>query len=132
MTFPFALVCDLLEELHKLCLDGKKQQAKDSIRRWFTAHRTLVDSLGRGGHALLSTLLPERRTDRVYCIQANRLEVIIRRAQSLGEQRFERLRRYRQPGLKLDLGDCVQEILGETWTVCQKDPLKSFLDFEVF
>jgi len=116
MTFPFGFICDLLEELHSLCLDGKQQRAKDAIRRWFATHRALINSLGRCGHALLSTLLPDRRTDRVYSIQTNRLEFIIKRSQRLGKQRFERLRRYRQAGVKLDLGDCVQDIWNETWT----------------
>jgi DNA ligase 4 len=118
MPFPFALVCDLLEELHRSSLDGKKQQVRRGLGRWFTTHGGLINSLCHGGHALLSTLLPGRRTDRVYCIQASRLEAIIRRAQKLGGQRFERLRRYREPGSKLDLGDCVQEIWNDTWTVC--------------
>lgn len=67
--------------------------------------------------ALLSTLLPEKRTDRVYCIQAVTLEKIIGRAFFLGSSRIAELAVYKQPGLGLDLGDCVARLLTVTVSV---------------
>lgn len=119
MSLPFSLVCDLLETLHEQCAAGKHRQTRDTLQRWFRHNRPLVRSLdARHGAALLSTLLPARRTDRVYCIQASRLEKIFARAQRLGVSRLAELYRYKVPGAGVDLADCVFAILRATVRRC--------------
>lgn len=69
--------------------------------------------------ALLSTLLPDRRTDRVYGLQARSLQRILIRALGLGHSRIPELSRWMRPcehGTTgpVDLADCVEAIL--KWT----------------
>ncbi|PHH87199.1 hypothetical protein CDD83_9194 [Cordyceps sp. RAO-2017] len=109
MPIPFSLVCDLLEECQRLSIAEKPTTY--AVVDWFSQHRHRVDAHDTDLTALLSTLLPERRTDRVYCIQAASLDKIIARALILGASRIAELARYKQPGLGLDLADCVERIL---------------------
>ncbi|KYK61522.1 hypothetical protein DCS_02664 [Drechmeria coniospora] len=112
MPIPFALVCDLLDECHRLRL-AQKPNAK-VVADWFVNHRSLIDAQDADLAALLSTLLPEKRTDRVYCIRDASLERIVGRALMLGASRLAELARYKQPGLGLDLADCTERILTVT------------------
>ncbi|POR36037.1 DNA ligase 4 [Tolypocladium paradoxum] len=112
MPLPFALVCDLLDECHRLCLVRRPNQ--QAVVDWFARHRGRIDAHDTNLSALLSTLLPEKRTDRVYCVQAASLEKIVGRALILGSSRIAELARYKQPGLGLDLADCVERILTVT------------------
>ncbi|KAF5249149.1 hypothetical protein FANTH_5525 [Fusarium anthophilum] len=112
MPLPFSLVCELLEQSFLLSLD--KKSCSNTVTKWFTRHRNYVDAHDTDLPALLSTLLPEKRTDRVYCIQTARLERIIGRAYLLGSSRIKELAQYRQPGSGVDLADCVFRILTVT------------------
>ncbi|EXL62224.1 hypothetical protein FOCG_00963 [Fusarium oxysporum f. sp. radicis-lycopersici 26381] len=112
MPLPFSLVCELLEQSFLLSLD--KKSCSNTVTKWFTRHRNYVDAHDTNLPALLSTLLPEKRTDRVYCIQSASLERIIGRAYLLGSSRIKELARYRQPGSGVDLADCVFRILTVT------------------
>lgn len=112
MPLSFALVCDLLEQSHQLCISRKSNA--NAVASWFARNRDRVDAHDTNLAALLSTLLPEKRTDRVYCIQAQRLEKIIGRALMLGSSRIAELTRYKQPGLNIDLADCVERLLSTT------------------
>ncbi|KAK6951851.1 hypothetical protein Daesc_006376 [Daldinia eschscholtzii] len=116
MPFPYRYICDLLQQLddesHKD--DPKQTPARDIIEAWFREHRSRLDAPENDPSAILSTLLPERRTDRVYLIQAARLETIFGKALLLGASRLQELRRYRTPGLGVDLADCIQGILKRT------------------
>ncbi|KAF5593038.1 DNA ligase 4 [Fusarium subglutinans] len=112
MPLPFSLVCELLEQSFPLSLD--KKSCSNTVTKWFTRHRNYVDAHDTDLPALLSTLLPEKRTDRVYCIQTARLERIIGRAYLLGSSRIKELAQYRQPGSGVDLADCVFRILTVT------------------
>lgn len=109
MPVPFALVCELLEDSHKLCLARKSPN--DVVKNWFTRNRTCVDAHDTNLVALLSTLLPEKRTDRVYFIKNNALEGIIGRALRLGTSRIAELARHRLPESGVDLADCVETVL---------------------
>lgn len=114
----FSLICHLLETLHSHSAAGNHRRARETLQRWFAHHRQLVRALPvPDGAALLSTLLPARRTDRVYCIQAPRLEKIFARAQRLGAGRLAELCRYKAPGSGVDLADCISTILKAT--VCR-------------
>ncbi|GKT77975.1 ATP dependent DNA ligase domain-containing protein [Colletotrichum tofieldiae] len=113
MTLSFVLVCDLLEQAHKHCKSGDRN-LNQRVSNWFTQHRRHVDDPGTDASALLSTLLPDKRTDRVYAIQADTLSNIIGRALRLGTSRLKELRRYKEAGRGEDLAECVARILKET------------------
>ncbi|KAF4455293.1 dna ligase 4 [Fusarium albosuccineum] len=123
MPLPFLLVSGLLEQAHELSV--AKKSTSSVIARWFTEHRSYISAHDTSLSALLSTLLPDKRTDRVYCIQAPTLEKIIGRAFFLGSSRIVELSQYRQPGLGIDLADCVSRILTATPSpgYSQKNPV---------
>ncbi|KAL7945447.1 hypothetical protein V8C42DRAFT_323185 [Trichoderma barbatum] len=112
MPLPFSLVCDLLEASYSLATARKPHT--QVLTAWCSQHRSRIEAPDTNLAALLSTLLPEKRTDRVYCIQANSLERIIGRGLMLGSSRLKELSVYKQPGLGLDLADCVERILTVT------------------
>ncbi|RFU81247.1 hypothetical protein TARUN_994 [Trichoderma arundinaceum] len=112
MPLPFSLVCDLLEESYALATTRKPYN--QALVAWCDRYRSRINAPDNNLAALLSTLLPEKRTDRVYCIQANSLERIIGRGLMLGSSRLKELAIYKQPGLGLDLADCVERILTAT------------------
>lgn len=112
MPLQFSVVCDLLEESYDLCL-SRKSNAR-AVANWFARHRTRVNAYDTNLAALLSTLLPEKRTDRVYCLQEAKLEKVVGRALMLGISRMAELAIYKKPGLELDLGDCVERLLAVT------------------
>jgi DNA ligase-4 len=115
MPFPFLYVCDLLERLQDiwardppLLPKEAERKSEEVIESWFTNHRRRIDN-ETDGLVLLSTLLPEKRTDRVYMLQANRLEKVIGRVLALPNSRRIDLERWRKPGAG-DLGDCVERV----------------------
>ncbi|EFY87970.1 ATP dependent DNA ligase domain protein [Metarhizium acridum CQMa 102] len=112
MPIPFVLVCDLLDECHRLCIANKPNT--QAVVDWFARHRGRINAHDTDPAALLSTLLPEKRTDRVYCIKAPTLEKIIGRALMLGSSRIVELALYKQPGQRTDLADCAERILNTT------------------
>ncbi|KAI5865511.1 hypothetical protein GGS23DRAFT_618587 [Durotheca rogersii] len=116
MPFPYRYICDLLQQLDDASRRAKKHEVATGavIEAWFREHRSRLDAPENDASATLSTLLPERRTDRVYLIQTSRLERIFGRALLLGASRVQELRRYLTPGLGLDLADCVEGILTRT------------------
>ena len=116
MPFPYAYICDLLQKLDDETLSTKKEKTpgKAIIANWFKSHHSRLHSPDNDASAVLSTLLPERRTDRVYSIRATRLRSIIGRALLLGQSRVLELRRHIMPGSGVDLGDCVESILTST------------------
>lgn len=116
MPFQFSYICDLLQSLD----DESRSSARNKlpshviIADWFRQHRVRLDSPACDACAILSTLLPERRTDRVFFIQSTKLESIVGQALTLGASRVKELRRYRTPGLGVDLADCVESLLNVT------------------
>jgi DNA ligase-4 len=115
MPLLFVYVCDLLEQLEQIKVRYPPYLPKDQERRtsekiedWFRRHRQRIDG-DTNGVALLSALLPETRTDRVYELKEKSLEKIIGRAQALPNSRRADLARWRQPGAG-DLGDCVERV----------------------
>ncbi|KAI6807932.1 DNA ligase/mRNA capping enzyme [Hortaea werneckii] len=90
---------------------ARAEAVRNEIGRWFKSNRPAISELGvRGGVALLSLLLPETRTDRVYGIQSTSLCRVISRSLSLGAQRAKDLRSYRESGHG-DIGRCTQRVL---------------------
>lgn len=118
MAFRFAVFCDLLSSLESIaCHDPPLifSDIEDNSRRevvgWFRAHRRSIDALDtRSTVALLSSLLPERRTDRVYGIQTATLVRTLCRCLSLSSSNAKDLDAYKQPGSG-DLADCLERVL---------------------
>lgn len=123
MPFPFLLICDLLEQAHRQC-KSDPTNVNERVTSWFKQHRHRIDDSGNSASALFSTLLPEKRTDRVYGIQADTLCGIVGRVLILGQSRVKDMKRFKEPGLGLDLADCIENIFKET--VCYRMSLLSY------
>ncbi|MCJ1438077.1 hypothetical protein MMC27_007464 [Xylographa pallens] len=121
MPILFSRLCDLLAELEKLhtrprplATDVLEAKCKRIIINWFNDHRTLIDAEDTNGVALLSSLLPERRSDRVYGLQALSLTKVLGRCFGLvGTDRMRELERWKDPN-RGDLGIGVERILKDT------------------
>src|SRR3954462_2939688 len=98
MAISFASVCDLFEQLSppRRATRAVTRDPQVIVRTWFNDNRRRIDQTDPV--ALLSTLLPEQRTDRVYCIQEVRLVKAIAVALLIGPPRQRELSRYAQPG----------------------------------
>ncbi|KAF1822582.1 DNA ligase/mRNA capping enzyme, partial [Dissoconium aciculare CBS 342.82] len=118
MPFSFADICTLFARLECIeqhdppLLPGpKKSQAHETTAAWFRSHRRAIRNLSTSSAtALLSALLPEWRTDRVYNLQSIRLARRVARALRLGSDRLRMLEAYRVPG-RGDLGECLERTM---------------------
>lgn len=118
MPLHFEDLCDLLEALElletkqpPLLPTDKADRLRCTLIAWFKKRRSVIDRLGvASAVALLSTLLPERRPDRVYGLQAATLSRALCRGLSLGNIHITALRAYQEPG-RGDLGQCLQRIV---------------------
>ncbi|GAB1314219.1 ATP-dependent DNA ligase family profile domain-containing protein [Madurella fahalii] len=115
MPFLFSYVCDLLQRLddNRLARSGLRSNAT-IIQEWFKAHQALLYRDDHDTAALLSALLPEKRTDRVYFIREKKLQTVIGRALGLGRSRIAQLARWSNPEARTDLAESVESILRET------------------
>ncbi|OIW29929.1 hypothetical protein CONLIGDRAFT_596882 [Coniochaeta ligniaria NRRL 30616] len=122
MPFRFAYVCDLLQRLddNQRARAGQKSSS-NIIDQWFLSHRGLLVRTDFNASPLLSTLLPEKRSDRVYSIQSKSLSRVVGRCLGLGLSRKKELERWQEPGSGVDLGDCVERILTTTPNACSED-----------
>ncbi|KAF4120445.1 DNA ligase 4 [Geosmithia morbida] len=112
MPFPFDIVCELLEESYRLGVARKPNYTV--VEGWFARNATRVAAHDTDLAALLSTLLPGKRPDRMYSIQTPALELIVGRGLGLGASRKKEISRHREPGSGVDLADCVEGILSIT------------------
>lgn len=115
MPFRFAYVCDLLQRLD----DNQRARAgqrvnSNIIEQWFLSHRGLLVRDDFNASPLLSTLLPEKRSDRVYSLQSRTLTALIGRSLGVTLSRKKELERWQEPGSGVDLADCVEGILTTT------------------
>jgi len=117
MPFLFTQFCDLLSVLESLSKQDPpllparlRHKTNDTIKSWFISHHVSINSPDVDAVALLSALLPSKRTDRVYGIQQPRLSRCLRRWLRLGKTRWPQLDQWRQPG-RGDLSDCVERVL---------------------
>lgn len=115
MPFPFVYVCDLLQRLddNQSARSGQGN-SYNIVNAWFEQHRSLIIRHDYDVGPLLSTLLPEKRSDRVYNIQAKTLQKLFGRALLLGRSRLKELARWEEPGGGVDLADCIEGILNAT------------------
>lgn len=117
MPFKYSYICELLSSLERLKTRDVAllprdffQESKEIIRKWFHQHRRVIDALDTDGVALLSTLFPERRSDRVYGLQEKRLSSLVARALCFNSTRVKNLNAYTTPG-NGDLGACLERVL---------------------
>ena len=117
MPFHFSLLSRLLSKLedihtHKppLAPKAREEKCKRYIISWFEEHRSLIDANETDGVALLSSLLPAKRSDRVYGFQSPSLTKILGRCLGLGESRKQELQRWKEPNGG-DLGICIERVL---------------------
>ncbi|KAK5683182.1 hypothetical protein LTS10_004713 [Elasticomyces elasticus] len=118
MPFPFSKVVVLYQDLEKIeqrnppLLPQPKAEALRAVtERWFRSNRNTINGLEvRSGVALLSSLLPERRTDRVYNLQAPSLCRILGRTLGLNAVRRGDLEAHKQAS-RGDLGQCLKRVL---------------------
>lgn len=116
MPLLFKNLCDLLSAIESYSsrrppLPPAKREKLylETITQWFRYHKISVDSSDVDPVVLLSALLPARRTDRVYGIQAQSLSRKLRRCLNLGEGRWQQLEQWKSPG-QGDLGECVERV----------------------
>ncbi|KAL8735030.1 MAG: hypothetical protein Q9166_001155 [cf. Caloplaca sp. 2 TL-2023] len=120
MPFLFSAVTDLLQALEDNAASTKRaikgwldQKNKDHIESWIKSYKVTVDSPTVDAVAVLSALFPDKRTDRVYGLQAPKLSKILGRNFKLGIARLKQLDKWKTPGYG-DLGVCVERTLRET------------------
>ncbi|KAK4203840.1 hypothetical protein QBC40DRAFT_262139 [Triangularia verruculosa] len=115
MPFLFSYVADLLQKLedNRAKRSGVKTPAA-IVQDWFQYHKGLFHHDEFNTAALLSTLLPEKRTDRAYNIREKKLQTLIGRGLILGRSRIAQLGRWTRPEAGVDLAECVEGILNET------------------
>ncbi|KAF2860402.1 DNA ligase/mRNA capping enzyme [Piedraia hortae CBS 480.64] len=107
MPLPFSALSALLTRLE----ETPAEKSNQVISKWFSTHRQEIDSLSvSSAVALLSSLLPERRSDRVYAIQSATLCRILGRGLSLCTAQLKDLQAYRLPG-RGDIGACLERVL---------------------
>ncbi len=119
MPLIFKHLCDLLSDLESHATRRppwpparREKLFQDTITRWFHTHEISLDSPHVDPVVLLSALLPARRTDRVYNLQAPSLSRRLRRVLCLGAGRWQQLDEWKTPG-RGDLGECVERLQRE-------------------
>jgi DNA ligase-4 len=125
MPFLFSYVCDLLQRLddNRNARSGLRSNAT-IIQAWIREHHGLLYRDDHSSAPLLSALLPEKRTDRVYFIREKKLQIVIGRALGLGRSRIAELARWNNPEARHDLADCVESILTQTVRCCPCFPVR--------
>ncbi|KAM7209130.1 hypothetical protein V8F20_000468 [Naviculisporaceae sp. PSN 640] len=115
MGFLFSHVCDLLQRLEdNLTARSGVRTYAQILREWFATYRGQFLAPDHDAAALLSTLLPEKRTDRVFLMKEKRLQTVIGRGLGLGRSRIFQLGRWTDSTSGLTLAECVELVLQET------------------
>ena len=131
LTMPilFTDFCTLLSDLESLSTRHpplpharREHLSRHTIAQWFRKHKVSIDSTDVNAVVILSSLLPTRRTDRVYNIQALSLSRLLRRCLSLGRGRWQQLEQWKTPG-RGDLGDCVERVQIEAENAIPLNPV---------
>ncbi|KAJ6110797.1 hypothetical protein N7486_003032 [Penicillium sp. IBT 16267x] len=126
MGFKFAFFGDLLSSLEAnrtakaASISRKDEPDFQTIAKWFTRHDRHINHPDTDRLALLSCMFPERRTDRVYWLQATSLTRVIGRCLGLGSSRISELDQWRKPGGP-DLGQCVENVMRQAENDVQHD-----------
>jgi DNA ligase-4 len=115
MGFNFSFLCDLLSDLDGNRVAKALAVKKDgpdirTIGQWFARHDRHIHHKDTDRLALLSCMFPDKRTDRVYWLQATSLARVIARCLGLGSSRLAELDQWRNSGGP-DLGQCVENVM---------------------
>ncbi|KAL3477697.1 hypothetical protein BJX99DRAFT_269752 [Aspergillus californicus] len=116
MGFNFTFLCDLLSSLEDNRILKAATQARTRnpdvrvVTQWFARHDKRLRDPETNQLALISCMLPEKRTDRVYWLQDTSLARVIGRCLLLGTSRLAELGKWRTCG-GADLGQCVENVL---------------------
>lgn len=117
MPLLFTTICDLLSKLESLRKDQPSLPAATTCQKtnvqtnnWCQSLNLSINSADLDAVALLSTLFPKRRTDRVYGIQPRSLSRKLKRILGLGGGRHQLLDQWQEAG-RGDLGCCVERAL---------------------
>ncbi|KFA54356.1 hypothetical protein S40293_10070 [Stachybotrys chartarum IBT 40293] len=114
MSFPFTLLCDLLNRLETIpkssSVDRIQEIQARTVVSWFYKHDEAIPRRGSEAIAFLSCLFPERRPDRVFGLSAMQLEKIIEQAQCLGSSRMKDLQRWKAND-GADFASCVERVM---------------------
>ena len=118
MGFKFTLLCDLLSSLEAnstaKAITATRRNDPDNqiIAQWFARYQGHIHHPDADKLALLSSIFPEKRIDRVYYLGPTSLARVIGRCLGLGSSRLSELDRWRTSGGP-DLGSCVENVLSE-------------------
>lgn len=117
MPLLFTKICDLLSNLESLRRGRPPllaatvcQETNAQTKSWCQNLNLSINSTDLDAVALLSTLFPKRRTDRVYGIQPRSLSRKLKRILGLGDGRHQLLDKWQEAG-RGDLGCCVERAL---------------------
>lgn len=122
MPLMFSTVCELLQSLENdLKRKNHQKGSKHIVNNWFDRNQDVLGDKDVDLTALLSTLLPERRTDRVFNIKLKRLQNIVVKSFGLGSSRIAQLREWEIEGAGVDFADCVEAILKAAPNVVEQD-----------
>lgn len=117
MPLPFVYVCDLLDALEKIAIRDPPHLPRDLEHfinnitvSWLQNHRRKIDC-ETDANALTAVLFPERTADRVYDLDAKKLEQIIARVLGVSNETRLQLQRWRHESHCGDLAVCVQRVM---------------------
>ncbi|KFA53720.1 hypothetical protein S40293_09645 [Stachybotrys chartarum IBT 40293] len=114
MSFPFSLLCDLLDRLERNYNPSSHDKIHEVHGRivvsWFCEHNEAIPRRGPEAIALLSCLFPARRPDRVFSLSTIQLERVIERVQCLGSSRIRDLQRWKTNDGP-DFASCVEHVM---------------------
>ena len=127
MGFPFAWVCDLLEDLEKLASapllpNILKRQINDKTVQWLRNHCRRLNAHDTDADIVIQMFKPE--TYKYHGLATRDLEQIIARALSLPRKHIKTLQEWRQEPPKGDLALCVEKVLEEVSRCTQEAPVQ--------
>jgi hypothetical protein len=118
MGFPFAWVCDLLDELEKLMVRSApllprilKTEVNAKTISWLQSHRQRLDANNTDADVVILAFRLETRADRDYGLDSRSLEQVIARVSNLPKKHAQELQRWRHVPPAEDLPACVERVL---------------------
>jgi hypothetical protein len=118
MPFLFVYLCDLLDELERphlqICPPLPRileNHRKKTILDWFYLQGRNLNLVSTDDATVMSMLRPEKMTDRIYGLDAGRLELLIARTLSLSKEQYSNLQKWQDGPHEGDLGKCVDKVM---------------------
>src|SRR6187402_1536495 len=101
MPFPFIYVCDLLDDLERphlrevpLLQKDLDHYTKKTVIDWFKRHKQRLNESRTDSLAVMSMLMPEKRTDRAYGLSPLDMEHALARIFMLPRDKYAELKRW--------------------------------------